>query len=162
SVYGSWSQSIKPQTVIAFDANGNSNFPPESGEQYEGGVKWSNASRNLNVTAAAYEINRTNVIVPSGTNFTVATGNALPGQAISRLDGKQTSKGVEFEVQWQPIPNWQLQTGYANSKALITGSQRNPQTVGLDLANAPRVSGSFWTRYNIPAGELKGLGFGSG
>src|SRR5581483_2706883 len=112
SAYGSWSQSIKPQTVIAFDSSGNSNFPPESGEQYEGGLKFSTPSRNLNVTAAAYEIKRTNVLVPSGTNFTVAVGNALPGQAISRLDGKQTSKGVEFEVQWQPIPNWQLQAGY--------------------------------------------------
>ncbi len=162
SAYASWSESIKPTTTIAFDATGNSNFPPESGEQYEGGIKLSNAARNVNVTIATYEINRTNVLVPSGTNFTVPTGHALVGQAISRLDGKQTSKGVEFEVQWQPLPHWQLQAGYAYSKAIIAASTRNPASVGLDLANAPRVTGSFWTRYNIPRGELKGLGFGTG
>lgn len=162
SAYASWSESIKPQTNIAFDASGNSSFPPETGEQYEGGLKFSNDSRNLNVTLATYEINRTNVVVASGTNFTVPTGNAQVGQAISRLDGKQTSKGVELEVQWQPIPNWQLQAGYAHSKAIISGSERNPASVGLDLANAPRDSASFWTRYNVAQGGMKGLGVGTG
>ena len=162
SLYGSWSQSIKPQTTIAYDSSGNSSFPPEAGEQYEGGIKFDTASKNVNITLASYEINRTNVIVASGTNFTVPTGSAQVGQAISRLDGKQTSKGIECEVQWQPIPNWQLQAGYAYSKAIITGSLKNPATVGMDLANAPRVSGNFWTRYNVASGELKGLGFGSG
>ncbi len=162
SPYVSWSQSVKPQTNIAFDANGNSSFPPESGEQYEGGLKFETNDKNLNATAAVYEINRTNVVVPSGTNFTVATGSAQVGQAISRLDGKQTSKGVELEAQWQPIPNWQLQAGYAYSKAVIAASLKNPQTVGLDLANAPRVSGNFWTRYNFAHGALKGLGVGTG
>ena len=162
SPYASWSQSIKPQTNIAFDASGNSSFPPEAGEQYEGGIKFGAPSKNLNITLAAYEINRTNVVVASGTNFTVPTGAAQIGQAISRLDGKQTSKGIEFEVQWQPLPNWQLQAGYAYSKAIISASLKNPTTVGMDLANAPRVSGNFWTRYNIPRGELKGLGVGTG
>ena len=162
SAYTSWSQSLKPQTNIAFDTSGNSTFPPESGEQYEGGIKFDTASKNLNITLASYEINRTNVVVASGTNFTVATGAAQVGQAISRLDGKQTSKGIECEVQWQPIPNWQLQAGYAYSKAIIAASVKNPATIGMDLANAPRVSGNFWTRYNIAKGELKGLGFGSG
>jgi iron complex outermembrane receptor protein len=162
STYASWSQSIKPQTNIAFDANGNSTFPPETGEQYEAGVKFETPAKNANITVAAYEIKRSNVVVASGTNFTVPTGGAQVGQAISRLDGEQQSKGLEFELQWQPMPNWQFQTGYAYSKATITASTKNPLTVGLDLANAPRGSGNIWTRYNIPQGSLKGLGFGTG
>ena len=162
SAYASWSESIRPQTNIAYDINGNSSFPPETGEQYEGGLKFSTPSRNVNVTLATYEISRTNVVVPSGTNFTTSVGSAQVGQAISRLDGKQTSKGTEFEVQWQPIPNWQLQAGYAYSKAIIAASTRNPASVGLDLANAPRKSASFWTRYNFTRGDLKGLGVGTG
>lgn len=162
SAYGSFSQSIKPQTNIAFDASGHSGFPPESGKQYEAGVKFSTEKKNVNVTAAVYEITRENVVVPTGTNFTVATGDALAGQAISRLDGQQRSRGLELEVQWQPLSNWQLQGGVAYSKAIITASATNPQTVGLDLANAPRVTGNFWTRYNFPTGKLKGLGLGTG
>ncbi|HVC02234.1 MAG TPA: TonB-dependent receptor [Steroidobacteraceae bacterium] len=162
SLYASYSQSIKAQTTIAFDQYGNSNFPPEGGEQYEGGLKLETADKNLNFTLATYEINRTNVVVPSGTNFTVATGGAIVGQAISRVDGKQTSKGVEAELQWQPRPNWQIQTGYAYDHAYIAQSLSNPYTVGKDLVNAPRDSGNFWTRYNVPHGTLAGLGFGLG
>ena len=162
SAYGSWSQSLKPGANLAYDIDGNSSFPPESGEQIEGGLKFQTPRKNLNATLAVYKITRKNVIVASGTNFTVATGSALVGQPISRLDGEQQSVGYEFEIQWQPMPNWQLQTGVAHSKATITESTKNPASVGFDLANAPRDSGNLWTRYNIPSGRFKGLGFGGG
>ena len=162
SAYGSFSQSIKPQTNIAFDVNGNSQFPAESGEQYEAGLKFQTPDKHLNISMAVYEITRTNVVVPSGTNFTVATGIAQVGQAISRLDGEQKSRGYEVEIQWQPKSNWQLQGGFARSIASITGSTKNPESVGYDLANAPRLTGNFWTRYNVPTGEFKGLGLGTG
>lgn len=162
SLYGDYSESVKPQTTIAYDQYGNSNFPAEGGTQYEGGVKFENARKNLNLSLALYHIDRTNVVVPSGTNFTVAIGNAIVGQAISRLDGKQTSKGVEAEFQWQPIANWQLQGGYAYDHAYIAQSVTNPFTIGSQLVNAPRNSANFWSRYNVPQGRLIGLGFGLG
>jgi len=160
SLYGDYSTSAKPQTTIAYDQYGNSNFPAEGGKQYEGGLKFER--KNVNVTLAAYQINRTDVVVPSGTNFTVPTGNAIVGQAISRLDGKQTSRGIEAEFQWQPVLNWQLHGGYAYDHAYIADSITNPFTVGKDLVNAPRNSANFWTRYNVPRGRLIGLGFGLG
>jgi iron complex outermembrane receptor protein len=147
---------------IAYDDSGNSSFPPESGVQREVGLKFDTPAKDLNVSVAAYEINRTNVLVGSGTNFQVPTGSAQVGQAIFRLDGKQQSRGFEVEAQWQPIGNWQLQAGYAYSKAIIAASIKNPTTVGLDLANAPRVSGNFWTRYNFTTGRFQGLGIGTG
>jgi iron complex outermembrane receptor protein len=162
SLYADYSESVKPQTTIAYDQYGNSNFPAEGGQQYESGVKFENARKNLNLSLAAYEINRTNVVVPSGTNFTVPTGTATAGQAISRLDGKQTSKGVEVQVQWQPMLNWQLQGGYAHDHAYIAQSLTNPFTIGKELVNAPENSANFWTRYNVPRGRLLGLGFGLG
>jgi iron complex outermembrane receptor protein len=84
------------------------------------------------------------------------------GQQISRLDGKQKSEGLELEVQWQPMPNWQLQAGLAYNKTQVTESALTPTLVGRDLSNAPRVTGNFWTRYNFPKGGLKGLGLGLG
>jgi iron complex outermembrane recepter protein len=162
ATYLSWSQSVKPQTAIAFDSTGNSDFPPEAGEQFEGGAKIQNSAKNLNLTLAYYQITRNNVIVATGQNFAVPTGQASTGQAISRLDGEQQSKGYEIELQWQPVQNWQLQFGYANSDAKITKSITNPYTIGLNLANAPKVTGNFWTRYNVPHGAAAGLGFGGG
>ena len=87
---------------------------------------------------------------------------AIAGAAISRLDGEQTSTGFELEVRWQPLPNWQLQGGGAYSKARITASERNPDSINKDLINAPRKTANFWTRYNFPRGGLKGLGVGLG
>ena len=162
SPYASYSQSIKPQTNIAFDNTGNSSFPPETGKQIEGGIKFENTAKTMDMTVAVYDIKRSNVVVASGTTFTVATGNAQVGQAISRLDGGQESKGYEFEARWQPVTNWQVQLGYAYSKATISASLTNPATIGLDLANAPRKSGNLWTRYNLPKGALQGLGIGGG
>jgi len=54
------------------------------------------------------------------------------------------------------------QGGFALGKAFVASSVKNPQTIGLDLVNAPRVSGNLWTRYNVPGGPFKGLGFGTG
>lgn len=162
SGYASYSQSIKPQTNIAFDSSGNSSFPPETGEQYEAGAKFETTDKKVNISVAAYEITRTNVVVPSGTNFAVATGQAQVGQAISRLDGEQKSTGFESELRWQPVPNWQLQGGFAYSWARITASEKNPTSVGRLLVNAPQLTGNFWTRYNVPKGQLKGLGLGAG
>lgn len=162
SAYASFSQSIKPQTNIAYDINGNTGFPPETGEQYEVGLKFENSDKTLNASIAGYEITRTNVVVPTGQNFTVATGSAAVGAAISRLDGEQTSSGLELELRWQPAKNWQLQAGGAYSHARITKSEKNPESVDKDLINAPRKTANFWTRYNFPSGTFKGLGTGLG
>lgn len=166
AVYGSWSESFKPAVNIAYDVTGNSNFPPETGEQYEGGLKFESADKKFNLTLAVYQIKRQNVLVPTGTNFTAITlppgSSATVGQAISRLDGEQKSTGFELEARWQPFPNWQLQGGISHSEAIINASITNPASVGLTLANAPEDTANFWTRYNFPKGKLKGLGVGTG
>lgn len=156
SAYGSWSQSFVPNDVSQVDANGNSGFAPETGLQDEIGLKFQTADHKLFASAAAFFIKRNNVAVALGTNRPVT------GQSIFRIDGEQHSEGVEFEVQYQPRPYWQVQCGVALNKAFIAQSGKNPQTIGSDLVNAPRGSGNFWTRYNIPEGSLKGLGFGTG
>ncbi|MDB6127961.1 MAG: ferrichrome-iron receptor, partial [Verrucomicrobia bacterium] len=155
SVYASWSQSFVPADVSVLDENGKSGFPSETGEQYETGLKFESPNKNFYASLAVYEIKRQNVAVGSGLQ--------LPdGRAYFRIDGEQTSKGLEFETQWLPIPNWQFQGGFAYNKATITASAVSPISVGKDLANAPRRSANLWTRYNFPSGPLKGFGAGLG
>ena len=155
SAYASWSQSFVPATVTQVDTTGKSGFPSERGVQREAGFKWESTDRTLFSSLAVYQLIRTNV--------SVSTGTQLPtGQGIFRLDGEQRSQGFEWETEWRPIENWQLQGGFAYSKAYISASTKNPLTVDLDLANAPRGSGNFWSRYNFPTGPLKGLGAGVG
>ncbi len=156
SAYGSWSQSFVPNDVTSVDANGHSGFAPETGVQDEAGLKYQSADHKLFASFAAFFIKRSNVAVATGTNLPVT------GQPIFRLDGEQHSEGLEFEVQYQPLPYWQFQSGVAFDKAFVAASLKNPQTVGDDLANAPRATANLWSRYNIPDGAMKGLGFGTG
>jgi iron complex outermembrane receptor protein len=154
SVYASYSESYRPASVDAVDANGNNGFDAESGNQVEVGVKGEYAEGRISFGLAAYSIKKTNVIE--------TTGAFLPdGSAISRLVGEQTSEGFEFEGAWLPRPHWQIQAGYAYMDATVTKSL-NASLLGASLVNTPRHSGSFWTRYNVPEGRLKGLGFGLG
>ena len=155
SVYASASQSFVPNPVTDVDSNGNSDFGPEKGYQFEEGFKFQNAEKNLFFTVAAYFLNRTNTAVATG--LLTSTG-----RAIFRLDGEQHSEGLELETEWQPKPYWQIQAGLALSKAFVAESSKNPQTVGDDLVNAPRGSGSVWSRFNVPHGVFRGLGVGLG
>jgi len=156
SAYASWSESVVPNSVTSVDATGQSSFPAETGLQYETGLKYETPARNFYTTFAAYWINRSNVLVSTGTTLPVS------GEAIFRLDGQQHSEGVEFESQYQPKPYWQLQGGVALGKAFVADSVKNPQTVGMDLISAPRGSGNIWNRFNVPSGTFKGLGIGTG
>jgi len=157
SAYSSWSTSTTPNTVTDVNAQGQSGFPPEGGTQYENGVKLESPDRTLFASICYYYIARTNVLV-------AINGVTIPatGQSVFRVDGIQHSEGTELETEWHPIPNWQVQVGAAYGKAFVAESISNPYTVGDDLANAPRASGTFWTRYNIPSGFLRGLGVGTG
>ncbi|MDD3181001.1 MAG: TonB-dependent siderophore receptor [Opitutaceae bacterium] len=155
SAYASWSQSFVPSDVTIVDAFGNSGFPSEKGKQYEAGFKFETEDRSFFASLAAYRIIRSNVAV--------GTGFQLPdGRAYFRVDGEQRSQGFELETNWLPIPNWQIQAGAAYVEATITDSVKNPQTIGLDLANAPRASANLWTRYNFASGTFKGFGTGLG
>ncbi|MDD3179112.1 MAG: TonB-dependent siderophore receptor [Opitutaceae bacterium] len=155
SVYASFNQSFTPNGLNQVDASGTAGFPPQKGEQYEGGLKLQTADRRIYSTLAIYQIKMSNVVSD--------TGLTLPdSRGINRIDGEQTSKGIEFETAWLPVPYWQVQAGAAFMKATITKSQKFPETIGKDVANAPRASGNFWTRYNVPTGALRGLGGGLG
>jgi iron complex outermembrane receptor protein len=160
SAYGSWSQSVVPNSITALDASGHNSFPPGTGLQYEGGLKFASVDRTIFGTFAAYYIDRSNVLVATTTTVTVP--GPTFGKAIFRLDGDQHSEGVEFEGQWQPKKYWQMSTGVALGKAFVASSIANPRSVGEDLIAAPRGSGNFWTRFNVPDGIFKGLGWGTG
>lgn len=155
SIYVSTNKSFRPAPADAnVDENGRVDFPPEEGSQLEFGIKSDLFDSRLIATFSAYQITKQNVLEATGT----FTASGLP---ISRIQGEQESKGVEFEGIWLPVPNWQLQIGGTYIDAKVTKSS-NPIFIGRRMVNVPRASGSFWTRYNLPGGHLRGLGLGLG
>jgi iron complex outermembrane receptor protein len=155
SLYASYCKGFKNSDVTSVDANGNPGFPPESSNQVEVGLKAEMLGRKLSFTTAAYDIKKDNVVE-------VVPNTFLPdGTAVRRLVGEQESKGVEFQTTYLPRPNWQLLAGWTYIDARVNQTL-TIANLNAHLADAPRYSGNFWTRYNFPTGSLKGFGAGLG
>ncbi|WP_415909004.1 TonB-dependent siderophore receptor [Oleiharenicola sp. Vm1] len=154
SIYGSYCEGFKPQAPGNVDANDNPNFPPETSSQVEAGVKLELPQHGLTATVALYDIKKRNVLT--------STGKTAPsGNTIANLSGLQESRGVEVSGAWLPKPYWQVQFGYTYIDATVKTST-TATLPGALLDNTPHHGASLWTRYNVPTGKLKGLGFGFG
>ncbi|KAM3100360.1 TonB-dependent siderophore receptor [Phormidesmis sp. 146-35] len=147
SLYASYSRSFAP----AFGARRNldeTTFEPETGRQFEVGVK-TDLSDRLSLTIAAYNLRKQNVETPdpSDPDFTLQTG-------------EQTSRGIEVDLAGRVLPGWNIIASYAYTDAVV--SQDNFFPVGNRLSEVPYHQASLFTTYEVQRGTLKGLGLGLG
>lgn len=151
SFYVSYSTSFVPVPPTNQDINGNYSFSPTTAYSIEGGVKANLFDHRLTFTLADFDIKKQNVI---------NTFNCPLGTCAEQL-GSEESKGVELEVDANPLPNWQISGGYSYLDATVTGSNI-PQQVGARLTNVPKNNAHIWTRYDFEEGPLNGFGVGLG
>ncbi|MBK1699143.1 TonB-dependent siderophore receptor [Rhodovibrio salinarum] len=146
SLYASYSQSFQPEIGSTY---AGSPFEPETGEQYEVGVKTEFFDRRVSTTLAAFQLTRENVLTadPDNPGFSVQTG-------------EQRSRGVELDITGEILPGWKVIASGAYIDAEVT--EDNTIEVGNRLANVPEISGSLWSTYEFQRGSLKGFGFGGG
>ncbi|PUZ30146.1 iron complex outermembrane recepter protein [Chitinophaga costaii] len=147
SLFGNYQNGFT--NVQGTDSAGNT-FKPEQANQWEGGVKTALLDGKLNLTVSYYDIAVKDIVRsdPDHPNFSIQNGT-------------QKSKGIEGEIAANPISGLNIIAGYAyndskyeRSTAITEG--RRPSTAGpANLAN-------LWISYRIPAGAVKGLGFGFG
>ena len=122
---------------------------PETGLGYEVGVKSELFDGNLLLTAAAFRVERENVLTPDPNNsgFSIAAGAVR-------------SQGFEVTAQGQLTPELKVLAGYVFADAVVT--KDNVLPVGAPLINVPRHSGSLLAVYEPQGGDWKGLGVGGG
>lgn len=147
SLYASYTSSFNPSFAGSRNFDG-STFEPETGQQWEIGVK-TDISERFSITASLFDIKKQNIAVedPNDRFFSIQTG-------------EQTSKGFELYLGGEILPGWNLTAGYTYLDAFVS-----QDTTGLTdnrLPNVPENQFSLWTTYEIPEGDLKGLGFGLG
>ncbi|MGB7412914.1 MAG: TonB-dependent siderophore receptor [Thermosynechococcaceae cyanobacterium] len=147
SLYASYTTSFNPSFGASRNAD-DSTFEPETGRQFEVGVK-ADLSNRLSLTLAAFDIRRQNVTTddPNNPLFSIQTGEVA-------------SRGIELNVGGEILPGWNLTGAYTYLDAFV--SQDNITPVGNRLANVPENQLSLWTTYEIQQGNLKGLGAGLG
>mgnify|MGYP001974534342 CR=1 FL=1 len=144
--YASYSESFTP--VVGSDSAGN-NFRPETGTQYEVGVKFQPKGSRSSVTVAAFDLRRQNYTeTEPGTNLTVQTAGVR-------------SQGIEIEATASFDFGLDVTGGYTYMETEIIESV-DPADLGDPLTPAPKHVASVWADYTIQEGTFKGLGLGLG
>ncbi|MBE9168793.1 TonB-dependent siderophore receptor [Pleurocapsales cyanobacterium LEGE 06147] len=149
SLYASYTTSFAPSFGTSRNVGGEP-FEPETGRQFEVGVK-TELNQNLSTTLALYDLRKQNIVVDDP---------ASPDPDASIQVGEQASRGVELDITGEILPGWNVIAAYAYTDAFIS-----KDTTGLEgqrRDNVPENLASLWTTYEIQKGRLQGLGFGLG
>lgn len=133
SVYGSYSESFKPQSSVGTLIGA---LPPEEAKSWELGTKLELA-RGITASAALYDIRKRNVAVKI----------PVDGDLATRAAGGARSRGLELDVAGQISRQWQVIGSYAYTDAWVSD---DPQLQGNRLANVARQSASVFAAYTFP------------
>ncbi|ENO86467.1 TonB-dependent siderophore receptor [Thauera linaloolentis] len=151
SIYASWTRIFNPQDYYTADGG---LLDPQTGSNYEVGIKGEYFGGRLNASAAIFQIDLENL--PDGLPVSqCATGLT----SCYRSAGEVRSRGVEFELNGELAPGWQMATSYtyASAKRLSEASAYDPigsYSIGKRYAtNIPRHLFKLATSYRLP-GEL--------
>ncbi|WP_343722559.1 TonB-dependent siderophore receptor [Herbaspirillum seropedicae] len=140
--YLSYATSFYPNSGTAFDG---SIFKPETGKQWETGVKVDLDEGRTSINFALFDLRRRNVLVtdPDHTSYKMAIGG-------------QRSQGGEISVTSDLRNGLSLNAAYSYTAAIVIddGGQRST-TVGQWLDNVPRHNFTTSARYRF-SGELSG------
>ncbi|MFD1333285.1 TonB-dependent siderophore receptor [Methylopila musalis] len=125
-------------------------FKPETGVQYEAGVKYAPTWFSGLFTAAVFDLTKENYV--SG-----------PFNAQSQL-GEVRSRGVEFEAQANFTENWKFIGSFTayELKILKGTSDTRTSLKGEQPFLVPEIIGSAFLDYTFTTGSLKGLSLGGG
>ena len=150
SLYGSYSESLKPTSTIAPLSGGaviDSNVAPEHAKSYEVGAKL-DMPNGLSGTLAVFNIDKRNVLV--------SQFNSATNQLDWRTSGAARSRGVELDVSGRIGQRWNVIASYAFIDAKTTD---DPLYAGNTLVNAARHTASLAGVYDW--GPVLGDGSGN-
>lgn len=139
SIYGSYTISYLPASGDQFSTlnDGTLILEPQKFENKEVGVKW-NVLPRLLFTAAAYELNRTNVPLADPNN---------PGFFI--LSGSNKIRGIETSLNGYITDKWQASFGYAYTDARVTSNTSATILAGNRVQLVPYNQFSLWNKYQF-------------
>jgi len=146
SLYASYSMTYVPRSGAQLSslALTNEAFDPEEFENIEVGAKW-DVNPSLALTAALFQLDRKNVIIPDPANPTDPAASLL-------VDG-QSTEGIELGISGRINESWSIQGGYAYQDGHLTENLG-----GTRLAQLPKHVATLWNRYDFTPAFGVGLG----
>lgn len=144
--YVSYSQSFLPSAGT--DSNGDT-FEPTEGEQYEVGVRYQPADRELLISAAVYQLTQRNVLT------------SIAGSDFDEQTGKERSTGFELEAKAQLTSDLAMNATYAYTDAHII-SDNDKALEGSRIEGTPYHSAALWLDYRLSWLGLPDVSVGAG
>jgi catecholate siderophore receptor len=143
--YVSYAESFNPPSPGRVDIDGNIFRVPETGMQYEAGIKTDVFENNGTMTFSVFQIEKKNSLQQIGT-----TG-------AFELTGVEESKGFELEGNFLFNDWWQVLAGYSYVDATVK-EDVNPALIGQRLRNTAKNSASIWNKVQLSEALSLGLG----
>jgi iron complex outermembrane receptor protein len=141
--YVSYSESFSP--TVTMDPETNTPLKPETGRQYEAGVRYVPTDGKGRYSAAIFDLRRRNYIT--------YTPEFLPRQT-----GEIAVRGLELEAAFQPLKNLNVIAAYTYTpKAIVTASS-TPSEIGKQMQAVSRNQLSVWADYRFATGLRVGIG----
>jgi iron complex outermembrane receptor protein len=137
------SESFSPSVTL--DPETTTPLKPETGRQYEAGVRYVPADGKGRYSAAIFDLRRRNYIT--------YTPEFLPRQT-----GEILVRGLELEAAFQPVKNLNVIAAYTYTpKAIVTASS-TPSEIGKQMQAVSRNQLSVWADYRFAMGLRVGMG----
>jgi iron complex outermembrane receptor protein len=131
------------------EATANGVFAPESGLEYETGIKLSTPDNRFVLTSAVFDLQRNNVF----------TENTVTGQVTFNA---QKSYGFDADLQMQITPQWQVLANMISQTAKLTAVPSAPTQVGNWPVGVPAHIYNVWSTYDFAIAGIKGFRAGAG
>lgn len=145
SIYLSYSQASQPSAAAAASRSGGGaaggnvqNYSPGKAKTWELGTKWDILDERLSLTAAVFQVEKSNPTDTDPNN---------PGQTIQHAR-KERVRGLELGLAGALTPQWSAYGGLAlmDGGRILTDSE-HPVQEGGKLKNVPRLTANLWTSY---------------
>ncbi|WP_124552705.1 TonB-dependent siderophore receptor [Methylophilus methylotrophus] len=142
TLYASYSRAFNPNGRVGPTfANAGQVLDPQTGKQYEAGIKTMWLDNKLAINAAVYELTRGNL------TFTDVAANTVT------LVGEVQSKGFELEAIGEVADGWNIMASYAYLDSEI----KEGTNKGNALNQAPSNAFKVWTSYDFTSGPFRNL-----
>jgi iron complex outermembrane recepter protein len=133
--------------TFSSEATQNGIHEPESGLQYEAGIKASAFSNRAIFTLTGFDVTRNNVFTLVGD---------------TPVFNDQKTDGFEANTQVALMANWRVLANFTVQHAFLTDNPSNPAATGKDPVGVPQHIFNLWTTYDFRVKKLSGLMVGGG
>ena len=145
AIYATKRTTMAPQSSQLIDGT---RTPPQKGDLQEIGIKTDILDGRFSSTFSVFDNDRTNVAVAA------AGVSPITGANYVTLIGQTTSSGVDMNLSWRPLSNWQL--SFSANKVKVR------DRVGNRIAGTNGGAWGLLTRYDFTSGALRKFSIGGG